>query len=594
MPTADAWGQSWEGDTPPQNMCGTGGWNGPKPGDPDNNVLLSAVPAFGGIDLSWTYPATNPFAVAHTLIYRSQSNVFAGATHVAIASGDSFFDKTPTVTPVRQYYWIQLVSINGTVGEPIGPASAIARSRIDQTIEDLTGKIDAGLLAVSLKTKINNIDTVGAELNTEIQRRIAEGFALANTIGEVSNDALRALTLIQSESTARTEGDSAIVNQVNVVATAVAQNYAAFIEMRNFQTDLNNATAQTTQFLTTKVNANTAAILTEQNARVSADSALTSSYQTLNSTVNGNSATGQVGLTTFVNTINGKVKDIGALYTAKVDVNGLIGGFGIYNDGTTVEAGFDVDRFWIGRTNANKRKPFIIDNGVVYIDEAAINKLTFSKLRADDGSFLVEGGKVKAKYIKAEEVMGGSFIGNAWPTQAGANGYYLGAGGLLLGNPVPAPGNPPAYLQLTEKGEIYSPSFSIDAKGKMTINQINVIDTFNIRNNSITYSGETTNYGIDTSLKINGHGGKCLVIVKAVINSNGNGHVALYIDGVYKDIGIMGGGGNNIACCVVATCVFDTVDKRQHTIAMQVRVTSGSFPNATDTHSTISYMEVLK
>lgn len=492
----DVWGGAFgdQGSNPCANgVCGTGDWDGPKPGDPDNNILLSAVPAFGGIDLSWTYPNTNPEAVAHTIIYRSQSSLFGSAQAIAIHAGNTYFDKTPTATPVRQYYWVQLVSVYGTYGTPIGPASAIARSRIDQTIEELSGQINEGLLAQTLKSKIDNINTVGAQLNTEIQRRIAENAALGDAINGVSNDALKALTLVQQEITQRTEGDSALVNQVNVVATAVNKNYAAFLEQKTFQTDLNNSTAASLQYLITKVGENSAAILYEQNLRASNDSALSSSVQTLNSTVNGNSATGQVGLTTYVNTLNGKVTSIGALYTAKVDVNGLIGGFGVYNDGKTVEAGFDVDRFWIGK-NANKIKPFIVENDIVYINEAAINKLTFSKLRADDGSFLVEGGKVKAKYLKVDEVMGGSFIGNGWPATPGANGFYLGAGGLLLGNPIPAPGKPQSYLQLTEKGEIYAPAFSINAAGKMTINQLDVIDTVNIRGNAVTqpiYSGLT-------------------------------------------------------------------------------------------------------
>ena len=50
--------------------CGVGGWGGPLPGDPDNNSVLTATPAFGGIDVSWSYPGTNPQAVAHTVLYR--------------------------------------------------------------------------------------------------------------------------------------------------------------------------------------------------------------------------------------------------------------------------------------------------------------------------------------------------------------------------------------------------------------------------------------------------------------------------------------------------------------------------------------------
>lgn len=121
-------------------------------------------------------------------------------------------------------------------------------------------------------------------------------------------------------------------------------------------------------------------------------------------------------------------------------MNGLVGGFGIYNNGTEVQAGFDVDNFWIGRTNADKKKPFIISNGVVYIDESAIQKLTFSKLRDESGSFIVEGGKVKATYLDADnlnvrgQVNVGAFTGWGWPA-AGQGGAHLSAAGFLIGNP---------------------------------------------------------------------------------------------------------------------------------------------------------------
>jgi hypothetical protein len=91
--------------------------------------------------------------------------------------------------------------------------------------------------------------------------------------------------------------------------------------------------------------------------------------------------------------------ELTALYTVKLSVDGLVGGYGLYNDGVTVEAGFDVDHFWVGRTQANKKKPFIIVGGETFIDQAVINKITFDKLIAADGSFIVANGKVKADYL---------------------------------------------------------------------------------------------------------------------------------------------------------------------------------------------------
>lgn len=106
---------------------------------------------------------------------------------------------------------------------------------------------------------------------------------------------------------------------------------------------------------------------------------------------------------------------VGSLYTAKVQSGGLIGGFGIYNDGTEVDAGFDVDRFWLGRTNSNKRKPFIMDGDVVYINNAMIRNgsiqeghlgpITIGKFFLDDGTpVTTAGGLIRADAIDVDNL----------------------------------------------------------------------------------------------------------------------------------------------------------------------------------------------
>lgn len=370
------WGGAWggAGATCSTGTCGTGGGvNLPKPGDPDlGNAVLTAVPGFGGIDLSWTFPPTNPFAVAYTQVFRSIFPTVETAVQHAIAAGDSYFDRSAADEPRQYYYWVSLVSVNGTYGDLIGPASATARGTIEETLTALTGKIDSGLLSTSLKTEIGNIQVLGQDLNTEIRNRMNANQALGEVINGVQQDAIKALTYVQQEIINRTEGDSALVQEINVLASAV--------------------------------NDNVSAIAYERKVRTDSISALASEVTTTQVTLNGNTATGQVGLTTQVNSLNGKVTDIGALYTAKVSVNGLIGGFGVYNNGKTVEAGFDVDTFWIGRTNDNKRKPFIVSNNEVFISEAVIEKMTFTKLRDAAGNFVVEDGKIKADYLKVGSI----------------------------------------------------------------------------------------------------------------------------------------------------------------------------------------------
>lgn len=135
------------------------------------------------------------------------------------------------------------------------------------------------------------------------------------------------------------------------------------------------------------------------------------------------------------------IDDLGNLYTVNVNEDGLVGGFGIFNDGTTVEAGFLVDSFWIGRTNSDKRKPFIIDNGVTYIDEAMIRDasiqegqlgpITIGKLFLDDGTPVTTiGGLIRADAIDVDNLSvaeAASFYGNV---QSG--NYIPGETGWLI------------------------------------------------------------------------------------------------------------------------------------------------------------------
>lgn len=395
--------------------CGTGidGLGNPKPGDPNNNSSLSATSVYGGINVSWSFPTINPHAVAHTVLYRGLNNQFSNAVELARIGGSIYYDQLNPETDTTYYYWIRFLTVNNTFLPQIGPVSAIAHPRGEQTLESLTGLIDAGVLAQELKTSISGITLQGQQLLQEIADRIAANSELSGLLAAVQSGQLDAMTYVQNEISQRTTADSAIVLMVNTMAAAVAQNAAAIFTETSVRVDQYSATASqvttlfsqysqnaaaihnesttrasadsamatTISLLTSRVGAAEATIQTETITRASADSAIASRVTTAESTINGNVATGQVGLTTKVTLTDGKVTEIGALYTAKVQVNGLVGGFGVYNDGRLVEAGFDVDRFWVGRTGPDKVKPFIIDNGIVYIDKARIRDADIDTLK---------------------------------------------------------------------------------------------------------------------------------------------------------------------------------------------------------------------
>jgi hypothetical protein len=320
--------------------CGTGiviGSPIPLPGDPSNNAILQAVPAFGGIDVYWSYPGINPHAVAHTLLFRGTTNLFEQAVQLPVVNGSFFYDKLDTGT--TYYYWIRFVSIQGTVLDPIGPASATAKPLIDDLMAQLTGRIDAGVLAQSLKMEIDRITLLDQAITQETSNRVTADGETTAMLSQIQADVDDAFAAIQTVTEAQASDTASLAQQITTVQTGFGEDLASVEET----------------------------------------------------------------LQTNINTVNGKVTDIGALYNVRIGVNGLAGGFGVYNDGTEVEAGFDVDTFWVGRTGPDKIKPFIIEGGVVYINEAAINKLTFSKLRDASGAVVVEGGRIKAPYLKVEE-----------------------------------------------------------------------------------------------------------------------------------------------------------------------------------------------
>lgn len=329
--------------------CGTGGWTGPVPGDPDDIIFLQATPAYGGVDLNWSFPLTRPYAIAHMLLYRGITDVVGSAQQIAVVAGNYYFDLTPEDINVEYFYWIQVVSINGTYGRFNGPASAVPMPAIGKLIEQLTDQIDRGLLAQTLKTDIDKIAVLEDGLTQEATYRQQDSLVIAEAFNGLQATVDETVALVLQETTARSTGDSALASQITTVQSQLGSDLAS---------------AQTT-------------------------------------------------LQTNISTVNGKVTEIGALYTAKVSVNGLVGGFGVYNNGTEVQAGFDVDTFWIGRTALNKRKPFIVSGDVVYIDSAAIANASIT----DAHITTLNASKINTGYLSADRINAGSITADKIDTR---------------------------------------------------------------------------------------------------------------------------------------------------------------------------------
>lgn len=425
-------------------VCGTGGWTGPKPGDPENIPSIRARGIVGAIEVSWFYPTINSHSVGHFRVYRGINAEFALAVERGIISANIFVDQIPENETREYFYWVRMVTVNGTVMDPVGPASATPHKLSEDLLEHLTAEIDESKLAQSLRERIGLIDGLRRDIAQETLDRINANSTFANALVHVQTVADQATTYVQNEVIQRQDADSALVESVSALAAGLSgnealivaeqiarvtadealasdisilyadvdENKAAILQEQQVRSDAESAVASQLNALVTQMGDSSAAIEAEKQARVSADNALITDVtnwaaktniaaaglaneitartnadtslaqqiQTAQTQLGSNLASVQTTMQTQINATNGKVNNIGALWSAKVDVNGLVGGFGVYNSGQFVEAGFDVDRFWVGRTT-DKVKPFIVDSGVVYIDKARIRNADIDTLK---------------------------------------------------------------------------------------------------------------------------------------------------------------------------------------------------------------------
>ena len=271
--------------------CGTGGWNGPKPGDPDNNIVLSAVPVYSGIEVSWTYPGINPHAVSHVRVFRGDSAAFEMAAQIRIIAGNQFIDEIALTDKTRYYYWIRVVSINGTTSDPVGPASAIAGDYAQHLLNAISGKITYDLLDGDLRNGIDRISLFDRDLGQEILDRISGNAALADALEHVRSDTSEALTYVLQQITETKTSTDAAVEALTVLAAGVGgDSSAAIVTEQNVRAAADAALAEDLKILFAQVTGNTAALSAEQKVLVDQYLASASSLLSLVAKFNENVA----------------------------------------------------------------------------------------------------------------------------------------------------------------------------------------------------------------------------------------------------------------------------------------------------------------
>jgi len=381
---------------------------------------------FSGIQVSWTYPSTNPYAVQYTLLYRATSANFAEAIEIAHAAGSVYTDHFNQDTAQQFWYWIKIVSVNGTIGERIGPASVVLKPRKEQTVEDVQNQLTNNAFTQVLRDDILLIGQNGLTIEQHRLDRISADAVLAEALDRVQSGLDASMTYINTEITNRSDADSALVSVLNTLGAAVEDNSALIFTEQTVRADADSALASSVTDLYAKTGANTASINSEIVVRTNQYSAISQQVTTLSSTVDGNTSTGQIGLVTKVNQNTAGIASLGAQFYVKFNVNGYISGFTVYNTGATSAAIFDVDSFFIGRLDTGATAPFIVADGTTYINNA--------KIRNADITTLKIGGN--AVTVPFSQTFSGTTYGsgiNSWTTVASGS-ITIDQAGVVYGS----------------------------------------------------------------------------------------------------------------------------------------------------------------
>lgn len=268
---------------------------------------------------------------------------------------------------------------------------------IGSLLEKLADSITESQLSKDLGERVELITVTETALRQEIESRIAEMLAINQRISEEvtqRQSAFNELTQIISIVLAATdENRASIVDEVNA-RTSVTDAHASRLNALDAKTDTANAHIGTLQTATANnqeaiansktelrsefqqadaINAGeiiktNAAINQEAITRSNADSSLSSRITTAQATANGNTSSIQ----THSWAIAGINNQLNATWTVRADVNGLVGGIGLGNNGTTVDFFIRANRFALQGPSGSKSVPFIAYPEGTYIDDEYI------------------------------------------------------------------------------------------------------------------------------------------------------------------------------------------------------------------------------
>ena len=353
-----------------------------RPGDvtvPPAPTVLTASGLFTDALLSWNQSTnTAPYGNhAFTEIWRSQAEDLSSAVLVGTTNAFIYTDKGLEYD-FTYYYWVRFVSTSNTPGPWSNMASAT-------TIENIAATMAA--LSETLA------DLPGYNL-------IATGAAAATVIKQSSAPSVRA------DGSALGVHDFWFDTDDSQIYTRNAANNAWVAGRDSTLVSVFGATSFTGSTLTAAMASAQQDVITVTNAQNSTASSLSS----LTSTVTGNNNTLTASVNSLSTTTANLNGDVNAMFvlTVATESNGsksaagmVIGSNANSGSGAQSYVQFQADKFaiWSGSSNI---APFIVDSGVVYIDQARIKDGAIVNAKIDT----LDGGKIIADTITATQIDG--------------------------------------------------------------------------------------------------------------------------------------------------------------------------------------------
>ncbi|GAA0353250.1 phage tail tip fiber protein [Morganella psychrotolerans] len=260
---------------------------------------------------------------------------------------------------------------------------------------DFDGNIKARLAeesrarATADEALANQVTQLRSEVGTDIKAQLDEEKKTRATADEAVSTSVERLKVqtgkdieaaVLTERTARTKADESMATQIEALSAKTGENIAAAVTAETkARTEADSALATDISKVLAKTEKNEAAVKTEQSARTSADNALGSRIDSVQAKTGENSAAVQQSAKAIAD-LNGKIT---ASWNVKIETTSdgkkYAAGFGVGIEGGTSQFLVQADRFGlINVVNGQVTTPFVVENGITYMNGAFIKDGTIS------------------------------------------------------------------------------------------------------------------------------------------------------------------------------------------------------------------------